>query len=71
MGFWLEIVTLIVPGFNDSRAELGAIAKFIASVSTEIPWHVTAFHPEYKMTSPEATSAATVLAIVEIGREAG
>ncbi|MGA2882927.1 MAG: AmmeMemoRadiSam system radical SAM enzyme [Bryobacteraceae bacterium] len=71
MSFWLEIVTLIVPGFNDSRAELGAIAKFIASVSTEIPWHVTAFHPEYKMISPGATSAATLLNAVEIGREAG
>lgn len=71
MGFWLEIVTLIVPGFNDSSAELGAMAKFVASVSTEIPWHVTAFHPDYKMTSPGDTPAATVLAAVEIGHEAG
>ena len=46
------------------------MAKFIASVSTGIPWHVTAFHPEYKMTSSGGNSLATVLAAVEIGREA-
>jgi len=71
MGFWLEIVTLVVPGFNDSPAELQAMAKFIASVSADIPWHLTAFHPDYKMISQEDTSAATMLAAVEIGREAG
>ena len=57
-GLWLEIVTLVVPGFNDSEAELRAIAKFIASVSRDIPWHVTAFHPDYKMTDPPATDRA-------------
>ncbi|MFQ5668829.1 MAG: radical SAM protein, partial [Candidatus Binatia bacterium] len=49
MEIWLEVVTLIVPGFNDSDAELTAIAQFLASVSVEIPWHVTAYHPDYKM----------------------
>jgi pyruvate formate lyase activating enzyme len=42
-GFWLEIVTLVIPGFNDSPDELKRMAEFIASVSPEIPWHVTAF----------------------------
>jgi pyruvate formate lyase activating enzyme len=70
-GFWLEIVTLIVPGFNDSDEELRDIARFLASVSADIPWHVTAFHPDYKMTEPEPTSVATLLRAAEIGRSAG
>ena len=71
MGFWLEIVTLVIPGFNDSDAELKDIARFLVSVSDEIPWHVTAFHKDYKMTGPDATSAATLLRAAHIGREAG
>src|SRR5438034_6259993 len=57
MGFWLEIVTLLVPGFNDSEEELKQLTAFLASLSPEIPWHVTAFHKDYKMTDPENTSA--------------
>ncbi len=49
MGFWLEIVTLIVPGFNDSDDELTRTAEFLSGISNHIPWHVTAFHPDYKM----------------------
>jgi len=71
MGFWLEVVTLIVPGFNDSDAELNSIATFLAGVSTGIPWHVIAFHPDYRMTWHEHTSAATLLRAAEIGRSAG
>ncbi len=71
MGMWLEVVTLVVPGFNDSDEELGAMARFLAGISPEIPWHVTAFHPDYKMTGPEATPARTLLRAAEIGREAG
>jgi pyruvate formate lyase activating enzyme len=71
MGFWLEIVTLVVPGFNDSPAELESIARFIASVSPNIPWHVTAFHPEYKMVSIENTAVGSLLRAAEIGRDAG
>jgi pyruvate formate lyase activating enzyme len=70
-GFWLEVVTLVVPGFNDSDAELREIAAFIASVSPEIPWHVTAFHPDYKMTDPAPTTVAALLRAARIGREAG
>ena len=58
MGFWLEVVTLIVPGFNDSDEELQRIAAFLAGVSPDIPWHVTAFHPDYKMEGTPATPAA-------------
>ena len=60
-GFWLEIVTLVVPGFNDSNEEFRDIAEFLVSVSPDIPWHVTAFHPDYKMTDPPRTSAEALL----------
>ncbi len=71
MGFWLEVVTLVVPGFNDSDEELREIAEFLASVSVDVPWHVTAFHPDYRMTGPRPTSAADLLRAVEAGRNAG
>lgn len=71
LGFWEEIVTLVIPGFNDGEAELRAAAEYVASVSPDIPWHVTAFHKDYKMTDPDDTTAAGLLRAVEIGREAG
>jgi pyruvate formate lyase activating enzyme len=71
MGIWLEIVTLLIPGFNDSEPELRALTEFLVSVSSDIPWHVTAFHQDYKMTSPEDTRAEDLLRAVSIGREAG
>jgi pyruvate formate lyase activating enzyme len=70
-GFWLEIVTLIVPGFNDDDDQLGRAAEFIARVSPEIPWHVTAFHQDYKMTEPDNTPARTLVRACEIGARAG
>ena len=70
-GLWLEIVTLLVPGLNDSEAELRDLTHFVASVSLDIPWHVTAFHPDYKMTDPRPTQAGDLLRAAEIGREAG
>lgn len=71
MGLWLEVVTLVVPGFNDSTEELWQAARFLASVSADIPWHVTAFHPDYKMTDRGATRAGTLQRAAEIGQEAG
>jgi pyruvate formate lyase activating enzyme len=71
LGLWLEIVTLVVPGFNDSPEELMDAAQFIASVSRDIPWHVTAFHPDYKMVDPPPTTVKTLLQAAEIGEEAG
>ena len=69
--FWLEIVTLLIPGFNDSDEEIDKLTKFIVSVSPDIPWHCTAFHKDYKMTDPENTSAATLLRAAEIGKRNG
>jgi len=70
-GFWLELVTLIVPGFNDDDAQLTRAAEYIAGVSPEIPWHVTAFHKDYKMTDPDNTTPATLVRACEIGARAG
>jgi len=71
LGFWLEIVTLIIPGFNDSDEELREAAQFLANLSPDIPWHVTAFHKDYKMTDPDNTSAQTLIRAAEIGKAAG
>jgi pyruvate formate lyase activating enzyme len=70
-GFWQEIVTLVIPGFNDSEDELRRAADFIASVSPDIPWHVTAFHQDYQMTENANTTAEQLVRACEIGRGAG
>ena len=71
MGLWVEIVTLLIPGFNDSDDELHRLAEFLASVSPEIPWHVTAYHQDYKMTDPANTRPEDLLRAIEIGKQAG
>jgi len=71
MGFWLEVVTLIVPGFNDSNEELEALSGFLAGISVDIPWHVSAFHPDYRMTGRAATTAETLERAASIGRASG
>lgn len=73
MGVWLEIVTLLIPGFNDSENELRRLTAFVAEVSADIPWHVTAFHTDYKMQGDgqRDTSAEDLLRAAEIGRDAG
>ena len=70
-GFWSEIVTLVVPGFNDSEDELRRAADFIASVSPDIPWHVTAYHQDYRMTENANTTAEQLVRACETGRAAG
>ncbi|MBI1802971.1 MAG: AmmeMemoRadiSam system radical SAM enzyme [Ignavibacteriae bacterium] len=69
--FWLEVVTLFVPGFNDSEGEMRDIASFLVSVSPDIPWHVTAFHSDYKMMDTQSTPVKTLIRAAEIGYEAG
>ncbi len=71
LGLWVEVVTLVVPGFNDSNEELWDAARFLAGVSVDIPWHVTAFHPDYKMTDRDFTGPRSLIRAAEIGREAG
>jgi len=71
MDIWLEITTLVIPGKNDSDEELTKIAEFIASVSDEIPWHVTAFYPHYKMQDIPPTPPSTLERAYKIGKKAG
>jgi pyruvate formate lyase activating enzyme len=71
LGLWVEVVTLIIPGFNDSTEELLEAGRFITSVSPDIPWHVTAFHPDYKMTETHPTPVKTLQRAAEVGQEAG
>jgi pyruvate formate lyase activating enzyme len=68
---WVEVVTLVVPSLNDSAQELGSIAEFIASVSETIPWHVTAFHPDYEMADKPSTSVDSLVEAAAAGRRAG
>jgi pyruvate formate lyase activating enzyme len=70
-GFWSEIVTLLIPGFNDSEDEIKRAADFIAGVSPDIPWHVTAFHQDYRMQENANTTAAQLVRACELGRAAG
>ncbi|HXY49521.1 MAG TPA: AmmeMemoRadiSam system radical SAM enzyme, partial [Terriglobales bacterium] len=70
-GIWLEVVTLLIPGFNDSDDELRRLTEFLAGVSPNIPWHVTAFHKDYKMTDPENTRPRDLLRATEIGKRSG
>ncbi len=70
-GIWVEVVTLVIPGLNDSDEELKDISRFIAGVSRDIPWLVTAFHKDYKMTDPAPTQAAGLVRAAEIGQAEG
>jgi pyruvate formate lyase activating enzyme len=70
-GIWVEITTLIIPGINDSDEELSGIAKFILSVSKDIPWHISRFHPDYKFNSYLPTPEETLKKAQAIGEEAG
>jgi pyruvate formate lyase activating enzyme len=70
-GIWVEVVTLVIPGFNDGEAELRDAARFLASVSRDIPWHLTGFHKDYKMTDPPDTDARLLVQAAEIGAEEG
>ncbi|MBN2257664.1 MAG: AmmeMemoRadiSam system radical SAM enzyme [Anaerolineaceae bacterium] len=71
MGIWLEIVTLVIPGFNDTNQELWDAARYISSISRDIPWHVTAYHPDYHKQDAPTTPIATLQRAAEIGQEAG
>ena len=70
-GIWIEITTLVIPGVNDSAEELREIARFIKSLSPSMPWHLSAFHPTYKMLDRPRTPASTLVRAYEIGKEEG
>jgi pyruvate formate lyase activating enzyme len=71
LGIWIEVTTLVVPAENDSEEELGGIAKFVASINKNIPWHISRFHPDYKFTDHLATPIETLKKAEEIGKSCG
>ena len=71
-GIWIEVTTLIVPTQNDSEAEMDKIAAFIADeLGVHVPWHVTAFHPDYKERELPPTSLETLKKAYDIGKQHG
>jgi pyruvate formate lyase activating enzyme len=70
-GCWVEVVTLLVPGFNDSDEELRKLAGFVADVSPTIPWHVTAYHEDYRMSGNGPTTVSMLERAARIGQAAG
>jgi len=71
MGIWVEITTLVIPTLNDSEKEFEEIAQFIALLGPEVPWHISAFYPTYKMTDLPRTPASSLHRAREIGMKAG
>ena len=71
LGIWVEVTTLIIPGENEAEEDLKGIAGFIAEVGTEIPWHISRFHPDYRFDSHTATPVETLEKAERIGRDAG
>jgi pyruvate formate lyase activating enzyme len=70
MGIWVEVTTLVVPGTNDSEEELKKIADFLVSIGKDLPWHVSAYYPQYKSKIP-GTDFSSIKNAVEIGKQAG
>ncbi len=71
LGLWVEVVTLVIPGLNDSNEEMWQAGRFLTSLSADIPWHVTGYHPDYQMQDAPPTSAEDLQRAAEIGQEAG
>jgi pyruvate formate lyase activating enzyme len=71
LGIWVEVTTLVVPGLNDGAEELTGIARFIAGVDPDIPWHISRFHPDFEYTDTPPTPAKTLRLAAEIGKREG
>jgi pyruvate formate lyase activating enzyme len=70
-GVWVEVTTLVIPGYNDSKEQLQEIAEFLASISKDMPWHISAFFPTYKLTDVPRTGVEALRRGLRAGREAG
>ena len=71
LGVWTEITTLVIPGLNDSNEELTGIAEFLCGLDPAIPWHLSRYHPAYRMHDHPQTPVETLHRACEIGRKAG
>ncbi len=70
-GVWVEVTTLVIPGYNDSEQVLQDLAKFLAGVSQDMPWHVSAFYPRHRLLDAPPTGIESLRRAVKIGRDAG
>lgn len=70
-GIWIETTTLLISGYNDSDEEIRSIAQFQANLDTNMPWHISAFHPMYKMLNVPRTPAQTLRRAYDIGKDVG
>lgn len=71
MGVWVEVTTLLIPGLNDDSGELRSLAAFLASLSVDIPWHISRYHPSYRLLDIPPTPVDTIERACAIGKEAG
>jgi len=71
LGIWAEVTTLLIPGLNDSDGELRDLAGFVRSLGPETPWHISRFHPRYRMTEKGPTPAEAIHRAAAIGKAAG
>ncbi len=71
MGVWVEVTTLLIPGLNDSEEELRSIADFLVGLNPGIPWHISRFHPTYRLMDVSATPPESIRRAREIGLERG
>ena len=71
MGIWLEVTTLLIPGLNDSLEELRDLARFLANIDPCIPWHISRFHPTYRLTNTSSTPVETIRRARDLGYESG
>ena len=71
LGIWIEVSTLLIPSYNDSVEELRTVARFIKDLDASIPWHISAFHPTYRLTDQHRTPVATLQKAREIGLSEG
>ena len=68
---WVEVTTLVVPDLNDGEDELRDIARFLAGVDPDIPWHLSRFHPDFKYTEARPTPVETLRKAADIGKKEG
>jgi pyruvate formate lyase activating enzyme len=71
LGVWLEVTTLLIPGLNDSAEELRMLARYLADLDPDIPWHISRFHPTYKLLDVPSTPPETITRARDLGYEAG
>jgi pyruvate formate lyase activating enzyme len=71
MGVWVEVTTLVIPGYNDDDTTLRSIADFLVSLDPDIPWHISRFLPHYKLLDAPPTPVSTLHHAAEIGYQAG